>query len=100
GSHQALRSFPTRRASDLNGAFYRLRRNSGCTTAADAAVQWLRRRGGKPLSRTGFAGEFLSAPDCKTDYLAESDSSSGGIVAFPRSEEHTSELQSRENLVW
>src|SRR5690606_41669658 len=74
GHHRDLHSFPTRRSSDLTGIFASLPP---------------RRRSPRPRSRAaGFDRGPSGGPamrDC-TDF---------GV----RSEEHTSELQSRENLV-
>src|SRR5690606_42037128 len=82
GGHRALPSFPTRRSSDLGGN-------------RDA-----RRRGGRAASflargRTGRGGNAGAVPRrharCRGPALRDR--------PFRRSEEHTSELQSRENLV-
>src|SRR5690606_41653324 len=64
GAHPALRSFPTRRSSDL---------------------AHLVARGGQCVLQ---ALQLAPHPGCRDV-----------AFAYPRSEEHTSELQSRENLV-
>src|SRR5690606_40635709 len=82
-----LHSFPTRRSSDLAGRFARLHR----------------RRGQGPGPAQGAGGRSVYPGP-----LAGDDAAMGGFLlqsadsVFPdqlRSEEHTSELQSRENLV-
>src|SRR5690606_40136589 len=92
--HRALRSSPTRRSSDLrqrrdiaevelisaDEALREFRRDSGFGSAIDALND-------NPLPHT-----LVVRP--ATEY-AEADS----LETLARSEEHTSELQSRENLV-
>src|SRR5690606_41517728 len=73
--HRELRSFPTRRSSDLRRA---------------AALQ-CRCSGPSPSRRGALVGFGRS--------ISVSPSKSVGTQSCPRSEEHTSELQSRENLV-
>src|SRR5690606_41898636 len=73
GDHRDLHSFPTRRSSDLRA------RGRACLAALGSA---------RPLSN----GSGFSQTDAKRRQ--------GRPAAAPyRSEEHTSELQSRENLV-
>src|SRR5690606_42057221 len=86
----ALHSFPTRRSSDLEAAPGRRRARALRGTVDDGAFPRLApRRGGKaPL------GERCLCPRRRCG-LARG---CGGARAR-RSEEHTSELQSRENLV-
>src|SRR5690606_41716921 len=69
GDHRHLHSFPTRRSSDL----------------ARRAVRLLSTRGAADLDRSRARGP---CSDCPRWWRRS-----------PRSEEHTSELQSRENLV-
>src|SRR5690606_40848412 len=79
-----LPSFPTRRSSDLAAGLFRHRR-AGFPALADL----LRRdQAGQRLGRGDLhgAGDGIRRPD-RTQ------------ARRPRSEEHTSELQSRENLV-
>src|SRR5690606_40559877 len=78
GYHRALHSFPTRRSSDLTW-----RREC---SASPRSSRW---------TSTGWDG-WSASPRRKAAPLAPA-SSSGSAVS--RSEEHTSELQSRENLV-
>src|SRR5690606_39588899 len=90
GAHRELRSFPTRRSSDLRRALGRI-----------------------PAKRDGRRdieiGELLKDPVKAGDAVVLSDKIglAGFLIAHAhardmdedRSEEHTSELQSRENLV-
>src|SRR5690606_42021217 len=91
GAHRELRSFPTRRSSDLGS-----RRRSGRRAGRNG--HWRRGRRGNPGwswssgCRTDRKWIDLSAPS-----LANKAIKSGRTRQ--RSEEHTSELQSRENLV-
>src|SRR5690606_40784062 len=83
GSRPALHSFPTRRSSDLGGA-------------AQAARCNVKRRDGRAVQGTGLDPQAEGRrahrrSRCKTGGAAQ--------AARCRSEEHTSELQSRENLV-
>src|SRR5436309_5019257 len=70
--HRELHSFPTRRSSDLSSSSRSRARSRSATAPAVASIAAHL----KPVRRPG------STPACA-----------------PRSEEHTSELQSRENLV-
>src|SRR5690606_41356241 len=98
GRHRALHSFPTRRSSDL-GTFYSLQR-------AALFRQWYVEtpdgfrfavKGGRFITHMKrlvdvelpLANFFASGVLCLEEKLGP----------FLRSEEHTSELQSRENLV-
>src|SRR5690606_41528885 len=77
-AHRALHSFPTRRSSDLFG--------------------YSRLYGGVP----GGQAELVRVPKANVGPLVVPDALSDEQVLFLsdiRSEEHTSELQSRENLV-
>src|SRR5690606_40542340 len=85
--HRDLHSFPTRRSSDLFANFG-LRRNSSAEpfrneTIAETVVKHLKRA----FYITLMFGILISCSENKT------------ISEIQRSEEHTSELQSRENLV-
>src|SRR5690606_39495647 len=88
GAHRELRSFPTRRSSDLarSGSLWRfLRSLRSRGSALGAGHGWSERTVALLGVLTSFALSFL--------YLLPA----GMLVV--RSEEHTSELQSRENLV-
>src|SRR5690606_42135751 len=97
GDHRDLRSFPTRRSSDLtppNGT----PRETHCPTSGR------RRRDAPPsvLEHDGdgsfrLVGDELKAVDQHERVPAFVTGIPGGETK--RSEEHTSELQSRENLV-
>src|SRR5690606_41557135 len=78
--HRDLHSFPTRRSSDLFAAG--AGQAIGCR-AIIAAICWSRR------------GAIIASSDMFLNRAAHRSRGSGPI----RSEEHTSELQSRENLV-
>src|SRR5690606_41508217 len=91
GDPPALHSFPTRRSSDLAAAD---------AIAADInqyAVTW----GSKDL-REAIAGDCASRLGMAIDpdrQITVCCGSTEAMIATLRSEEHTSELQSRENLV-
>src|SRR5206468_12322344 len=89
GTPPALHSFPTRRSSDLgfrDDPDSRLRSVGAAHDSADVVVVDADRLGGEPLGDQGY-GER----DCNDADARES--------LRPRSEEHTSELQSRSDLV-
>src|SRR5690606_39488976 len=80
-AHRDLHSFPTRRSSDLGLRAVRL---GGCSSARSLTSCWKRSRSS---ARSIDSGEV---PMIGTQAASS---------ARARSEEHTSELQSRENLV-
>src|SRR5690606_41364060 len=80
GVHRDLHSFPTRRSSDPAA--------EACTSARSCPF-------GTSLSLAPVASPFSTAP-VEPGSAAPS---SGTCSSAARSEEHTSELQSRENLV-
>src|SRR5207302_4761868 len=86
--HRVLHSFPTRRSSDLH--FVCARRARGrdriCARSRLAGT----RERDSPIAGRGSNG---IGGDCRRR------NRSGSRSRVPRSEEHTSELQSRENLV-
>src|SRR5690606_40973893 len=86
-----LRSFPTRRSSDLKHAvaFVRAFDAAGKPLAAICHAPWLLAESGAAKGR-----ELTSWPSLRTDL-----ENAGARWNDARSEEHTSELQSRENLV-
>src|SRR5690554_7221026 len=82
--HRYLHSFPTRRSSDLLG----LRRHDRRDRVRDRRLRGIDHPvevDGRPLSAFGCDGLLVSTPT--------------GSTAYARSEEHTSELQSRPHLV-
>src|SRR5690606_39877929 len=85
--HRYLPPFPTRRSSDL---FHRI---GG--TAADASSSWSSASGADRLPDC----TSRSARRSRAVRLLPAASSSSCSASNVRSEEHTSELQSRENLV-
>src|SRR5690606_41639659 len=90
-ARRARRSFPTRRSSDLPMATLDISQQIPKTSDQRQMDQWQRTgvyAAGLALTDAGIAGkaELLD----RTDVVA---------AAGNRSEEHTSELQSRENLV-
>src|SRR5690606_40419298 len=91
---RALHSVPTRRSSDLLAALSeRLEDTLGDVDRMRAARHLQRRRSEQP-ERPADDGTLLSA------FLRElADRAPEDLMVFDRSEEHTSELQSRENLV-
>src|SRR5690606_41441310 len=84
-AHSNLHSFPTRRSSDLHGDTL-LRAQAGDGQGHREAV--VPQAVGRP------APDPLAPRDRKARFLPFN-----GKADAPRSEEHTSELQSRENLV-
>src|SRR5690606_42006637 len=88
-AHRSLPSFPTRRSSDLEGI------TRAYATSAFARIRQIRVRAWIFLARVGFSGTYLRGD---ADLLG----AAAGLLPChraARSEEHTSELQSRENLV-
>src|SRR5690606_41472832 len=93
-----LRSFPTRRSSDLGASPRGAERKHVSIRALvygdadpdspDAAAVWA-----QSMTRA------LAAAGCSTMLLLRSRPATDRLTAALRSEEHTSELQSRENLV-
>src|SRR5207302_11019109 len=81
--HRDLHSFPTRRSSDLGWTTRRWWRRRGCSRRSAAAAA--RTTSSASPSRRGRATRWAISLGRKWPTL--------------RSEEHTSELQSRENLV-
>src|SRR5690606_41315357 len=81
GHHRDLHSFPTRRSSDL--AMLAVMAGLGSGGGGSAAAPTL------PTANDG-SGTVLGDPTTPSESLSRS---------LDRSEEHTSELQSRENLV-
>src|SRR5206468_10719385 len=78
--HRALHSFPTRRSSDL----------SGCTDRGRATPARKKRCCSRPIAHSRRAAA-VRARARRRQAL--------GALALERSEEHTSELQSRSDLV-
>src|SRR5690606_41346293 len=95
GDHRRLHSFPTRRSSDLLAAVGARVERSGVTASVDVGTA-LARAAGSPRALHHLG--MLTVDHWFTDdaFWREVDCSPG--PGF-RSEEHTSELQSRENLV-
>src|SRR5690606_41823289 len=95
--HRALHSFPTRRSSDLVKAFgghVTVTLDDGRVIEDEIAVADAHPLGARPWRRPDYVGKFRT--------LAEgvvSEAEQNRFLAAVRSEEHTSELQSRENLV-
>src|SRR5690606_41713925 len=97
-SHRKLHSFPTRRSSDLEQVLDTCQEATGITverTVSDAI--------GDRFTQAASSGDtpdliILDNPSvtqfAETGILADNEAS-----GIDRSEEHTSELQSRENLV-
>src|SRR5690606_41418855 len=87
-----LHSFPTRRSSDLSRSLPATA--LALVIAASTACSGKRPTFGKPLVHD--AG---GSSDDMADAAASEESTYDGSDSSNRSEEHTSELQSRENLV-
>src|SRR5690606_42161062 len=87
--HQDLHSFPTRRSSDLRGDAGRdVGAASGAPLEQLVDVATTIRRGGEEDASGGSFGGIIVVLRLE-----------GEALRAARSEEHTSELQSRENLV-
>src|SRR5690606_41568742 len=86
--HPPLHSFPTRRSSDLFGQSGRSACQPSQRNAPSSAPHTVVRH---------QLGSRVRAPVCGTPGRCSTTTASG--AASRRSEEHTSELQSRENLV-
>src|SRR5207302_6988388 len=89
GDHRDLHSFPTRRSSDLS------RRHSSAISAASSGV-------GSRLSRASTSWSPGASPGLwrrMRSMARETVRVASSRQKSRRSEEHTSELQSRENLV-
>src|SRR5690606_40976164 len=92
-AHRDLHSFPTRRSSDLGriGREREQRPSSEMSSPRDILHS--------PLRASARGSTFGSTQiQCVADVLV-SPASPDGLSVSSRSEEHTSELQSRENLV-
>src|SRR5207302_3834186 len=89
--HRHLHSFPTRRSSDLVGVGVVLRAERALVVGVEAAV-W---RAVAPVD----IDVPRSVVRARVGEGAEVEHGRGTLVRGLRSEEHTSELQSRENLV-
>src|SRR5690606_41706566 len=97
---RARQAFPTRRSSDLRAPW-----DAGCGHEAEVLAQVADRA---PVQRGAEVGEPRALPRLEdrrqgreVDAVPEERVALGEVVEErgPRSEEHTSELQSRENLV-
>src|SRR5690606_41357769 len=99
-THRVSHSFPTRRSSDLVAVVDRQFLHVGAGELARAAAADPRVHLERPLAVA------LLALGCRAAGFSDDAVQAGvvgrwhyGVAAWPRSEEHTSELQSRENLV-
>src|SRR5690606_39829734 len=94
--HRALYSFPTRRSSDLSSHVLILRWQNAATARRNAMAQCAPLDQAKASAKVNGSGTEIKQQDVSmTDPIDEENLKSEEI----RSEEHTSELQSRENLV-
>src|SRR5690606_40609570 len=95
GDPRRLPSFPTRRSSDLES----IRRETILTQ--DQEIPGLDQGLGGTVADavSGAAGKQAGTEIAGRVFQRYVIDPSGGIVRIGRSEEHTSELQSRENLV-
>src|SRR5690606_41855750 len=87
-AHRHLHSFPTRRSSDLPP-------HSGPTEGQALNL----RRGARPRRTRPDRPDFIGNVQRKKSPWLKKSRSTGPSRCCSRSEEHTSELQSRENLV-
>src|SRR5690606_40853712 len=89
GDDRELHSFPTRRSSDLYDPDH------------DRVVHWLIEEEGAPqlAAALDMITEAIKGPDFKKDIMKVAKLLEDTLPLYERSEEHTSELQSRENLV-
>src|SRR5690606_40205207 len=98
GTHPPLHAFPTRRSSDLyEGDYARLQQD--LNSMADKIADVVRRISEATEQQNSTAAEISSGSQ---DLAQRTESQAASIeetAASMRSEEHTSELQSRENLV-
>src|SRR5690606_41996551 len=93
--HRALPSFPTRRSSDLAVLAAELERLTGVAIGHAAAVDLA----GFPAVVDELGGYEICVDYPLRDLKSGLELDEGCTVADGRSEEHTSELQSREKLV-
>src|SRR5690606_41934098 len=91
-----LHSFPTRRSSDLGLGERHNTRSSGLGDLRIGAGYWLFKPGTKTFNYAIGAG--IKLPTGDYEYM-DTFYNQGPDRNQSRSEEHTSELQSRENLV-
>src|SRR5206468_11897254 len=97
-AHRAPHSFPTRRSSDLNGPvaaplMYTEQIPSGNSDIAMGAANFATRTKNKSL---GFNAQWRATKDLRFEFDAHHSTAES---MADRSEEHTSELQSRSDLV-
>src|SRR5207302_10446419 len=94
--HRSLLSFPTRRSSDLTMVLGLVRARQGRIQEAESLLH----QAIAGIERTDYVAErweyYLSLAEF---LLAQRQSKEADEWITKRSEEHTSELQSRENLV-
>src|SRR5690606_40431351 len=81
-------SFPTRRSSDLG------RSSKRCISPVNAASC-----SASPCSRKSTLRTLTGSPNLMVKAASQHCSPKSRLDRMPRSEEHTSELQSRENIV-
>src|SRR5690606_41804897 len=91
GYHRYLHSFPTRRSSDLGVHRSSDRQTGGAMREQDEQMN--------PCEVTAEAPTPLSTPALASHRRSRVVALGAVVVVTSRSEEHTSELQSRENLV-
>src|SRR5690606_41665319 len=93
--HRDLHSFPTRRSSDLSG--FRKTNNNLSMAQKEAYLIVDIGTGNARVGVVTPAGDILAIKRENVQYHADANYEES--IYFNRSEEHTSELQSRENLV-
>src|SRR5690606_39738992 len=98
--HRDLHSFPTRRSSDLQYVVVSRMAADTVTTKRRSSLHNHEPRAGlRELSTLAFALALLCPHVALGADEQESNADKAKAEAEKRSEEHTSELQSRENLV-
>src|SRR5690606_41222636 len=95
GAHLALHSLPTRRSSDLR-MFFDVSKGA-FRAGAESGTRWDDANIGQ--YSTALGGTLTASGNSSTAIGWNSGATGNYSTAIGRSEEHTSELQSRENLV-
>src|SRR5207302_9577296 len=98
--HRALHTFPTRRSSDLKPQAEKIDKQTHAILAFVGNARRQEDAVGQNLSARVIVANVFSCEAARTSILFLHEGSFFAFrCAFTRSEEHTSELQSRENLV-
>src|SRR5690606_42135363 len=97
---RALQSYPTRRSSDLGGVTWSQMRVLAPSILVGLALAYasVKALNALLLGETYAASMGLAVRQARFLVVTGASILAGVVTAFCRSEEHTSELQSRENL--